>query len=424
MTVFNKLLTFCGRIIYTALAENFVNELKPITKTAATSHSAILAVAGPALAHLTRVLSVAEVLRSNGVTIHVATDGTPWLPIAAHRGYPIEVLPAIVDRAGLGAGSLGLPDAIVHAAIEADLALLRRLQPRFVLLDWRPSMRLAAALCGIPVVAITNAHVTRTYSGPLAAPERHPLTRLLGRSIADRLMPLLSPLFYRRWARPYQAYARQHGHAGWPDLRGYLVGDITLYPDLPMLAPTHPGSGCSIGPLAHYPLPFDPLPPLRPPVLYVTLGSVPATEFTTALIRTIDGWQGSVVATRGGRGGNWPALWISADYVDPAQISAQAGWVAWLFHAGNGSSYQLLRLWGADPARCAGAVALPFHVEQQWNAHNDPAAAFQDFMPDLDSPAGGVPVQNLQCLSRAGDRHRCQQQPFDRLHTRWGKALP
>jgi UDP:flavonoid glycosyltransferase YjiC (YdhE family) len=231
-------------------------------------------------------------------------------------------------------------------------------------------MRLAAALCGIPVVAVTNAHVTRAYSGPQAAPERHPLTRLFGRRIADRLMPLLSPLFYRRWARPYQAYARRQGHTGWPDLRDYLVGDTTLYPDLPMLAPTRPGSGCYVGPLSQYPLPFEPLPPLRSPVLYVTLGSVPAAEFLTALIAAVKDWPGSIVATRGGRGGSWPAHWISADYIDPAQISAQTGWVSWLFHAGNGSSYQLLRLWASNPARCAGGVALPFHVEQQWNAQN------------------------------------------------------
>lgn len=152
----------------------------------------ILAVAGPALAHLTRVLAVAEVLRERGHPIVVATDGTPWLPIATQQGFAVEVLPTIVSTVGLGGGSLALPAEMVRATISADITLLRRVQPRLILLDWRPSMRVAAAICGVPVVAIVNAQVTRHYSGPLAAPERHPITRVVGQRLADRLMPLLS----------------------------------------------------------------------------------------------------------------------------------------------------------------------------------------------------------------------------------------
>jgi UDP:flavonoid glycosyltransferase YjiC (YdhE family) len=187
-------------------------------------------------------------------------------------------------------------------------------------------------------------------------------------------MPWLAPCFFHQWARPYQIYARAHGHAGWPDLRDYLVGDRdgdrigTLYPDLPLLAPTIPRSGRYIGPLADYPLPFDPLPTLCSPVLYITLGSVPATQFVDALVSAVGDWPGSVVATRGGRGGDWPAHWISVNYADPVQVCKQVDWMAWLFHAGNGSSYQLLQSWTAAPQHCAGAVALPFHAEQQWNA--------------------------------------------------------
>src|SRR5262245_43217994 len=109
------------------------------------AHGTILAVAGPALAHITRVLAVADALRNHDIEVRVATDGTAWLPLIAQRGYPVEPLPPIVDRAGLGGGSLALPAPVVQAALDADLQLLRRLHPRLVLLDWRPSMRLAAA---------------------------------------------------------------------------------------------------------------------------------------------------------------------------------------------------------------------------------------------------------------------------------------
>lgn len=328
----------------------------------------ILAVAGPALAHLTRVLAVADVLREQGQAVLLATDGVPWIAIATQRGIAVEVLPPIVSTAGLGGGSLALPAAMVHAAIRADIELLRRIRPRLVLLDWRPSMRTAAAICGVPVAAIVNAQVTRHYAGRLAAPARHPITRIVGQRLADRLMPLLAPVFFRRWARPYQQVARAHGCAGWPDLRDYLTGDITLYPDLPSLAPTRNG-GTYIGPLIQYPLPATPLPPLRDPVLYVTIGSLPGDSRTTsALAAAIAGWPGSVVATRGGRDTAWPESWISVEYTDPLALTQAGDRVAWVYHGGNGSSYQLLTAWADDPARCAGAVALPFHVEQDWNA--------------------------------------------------------
>jgi len=239
-----------------------------------------------------------------------------------------------------------------------------------VLLDWRPSMRLAAAILGIPVVALVNAHVTRQYRGPLAAPEQHPITRRVGRRLADRLMPIVSPFFYRQWARPYQQYARAHGHRGWSDLRDYLTGDSTLYPDLPSLAPTRPGKGIHIGPLVQYPLPTEPLPPLRDPVLYLTLGSLSTGPKTTAaLIAAVVGWPGSVIATHAGWTRDWPAEWVTAEYVDPFMIMQQGHRAAWMFHSGNGSSYQLLQLWAMNHTQCAGAIALPFHVEQEWNAH-------------------------------------------------------
>lgn len=147
-----------------------------------------------------------------------------------------------------------------------------------------------------------------------------------------------------------------------------MTGDITLYPDLPSLAPTRNG-GTYIGPLIQYPLPASPLPPLQDPVLYVTIGSLPADPRTTAALDTaVDGWPGSVVATRGGRDTTWPDSWISVEYTDPLAL-AQAGYrVAWIYHGGNGSSYQILNAWVADHTRVAGAVALPFHVEQHWNA--------------------------------------------------------
>jgi UDP:flavonoid glycosyltransferase YjiC (YdhE family) len=196
----------------------------------------VLCVAGPALGHLARVLTVAEALHRHEVPVHIASDGQPWLPVATARAYPVTTLPGIVDGAALARGSLALPDARIRAAVDADLALLCRLRPRVILLDWRPSMRLAAAIAGIPVVALVNAHMTPHTLDRRSAPAAHPLVRRFGQRVGDWLMPLLEPLFHRQWARPYQRIARSYGQPGWRDFREYLLGDCTLYPDLPLIA--------------------------------------------------------------------------------------------------------------------------------------------------------------------------------------------
>nr|MBA3470369.1 hypothetical protein [Herpetosiphonaceae bacterium] len=329
----------------------------------------ILVVSGNALAHLTRPLSVARPLQERGYTVSVAGEIHKWASIIRANGYEVIDLPLNIDGKALNKGSLALSTSVVRQAIDHDRALLRRLKPRLVLLDWRHSMRLAAALEHIPVVAFANAQVTKVYAGPLVAPLKHPLTRLAGRRLANRLMPLFAPWFFRAWARPYQAYARAHGHAGWRDLRDYIAGDTTLLADLPSLAPikTADDSYTYIGPLAQYPFPSEPLPPLADPVLYITFGSETAAKYRDAVVQATQGWPGSVVVTTGGDTLEWPGEWIARPYIKPLELSKQHQ-LTWLFHGGNGTSYQMLQAWQADQVRCGGAVILPFHVDHQWNA--------------------------------------------------------
>ncbi len=314
-----------------------------------------------------RVLPLADRLRAFHEVV-IATDGRRWLETIRFRGYEPHILPGIVSGAILEGGSAGLADHYIRQAVAWDLDLLRRLQPRVVVIDWRPSMRLAAAILGLPVVAIANVHVTRAYRGRRAAPALHPIVRRVGQRAGDLLMPLLEPVFQRVWARPYQQIAREHGAEGWADLRDYIIGDVTLYPDLPCLAPARPGSGIYIGPLISPPA-ADKLPALRGPVLYISTGSEDVQRFAPQLVAAIGDWPGDVVVTRGSNAdqGVWPAGWIVRNYVDPAALYAGGRPVVWVYHGGNGSSYQLLQRWVAAPHATHGAVALPFHVEHQWN---------------------------------------------------------
>jgi UDP:flavonoid glycosyltransferase YjiC (YdhE family) len=328
----------------------------------------VLGVAGPSLAHLSRVLAIVRVLQQRGYQCYVATDHPGWVNLITPTGAIHESLPPLV-WSKLRSGSLQLPAPQIRELVQQDLALLERVQPQIVLLDWRPSMRLAAAIHGIPVVAIANAHVTACYAGRLAAPERHPITRILGPGLSNQLMPMLMSFFFRQWARPYQQVAQEYRHNGWGDLREYVAGDTTLFPDLPLIAPTKPGHGEYIGPLIAADLPFESLPPLRDPVLYITLGSIQhLTVAREIVVKTVGFWPGSVVLSGGGSPDAWPASYHCVQYADPGALTRLGHRVVWLYHGGNGSSYQLLNMWVDYPDQFLGAVVLPMHVEQQWNA--------------------------------------------------------
>jgi len=346
--------------------------------------------AGPALGHIMRVLPIADRLRGHRA-VEIGTDGQRWLEAIRYRGYEPHVLPGVVSGANLEAGSVALADRYIQQVVDADMALLQRLQPRLVVIDWRPSMRLAAAILGIPVVAIANVHVTRAYRGWRAAPALHPLVRRVGQRVGDMLMPLLEPVFQRAWARPYQRIAQAQGIRGWPDLRDYIAGDVTLYPDLPSLAPARAGSGTFIGPLISSPVAGE-VPALRGPILYITAGSDDMQRFAPQIVAAARDWPGDVVVTRGGYAdqGVWPTHWIAQNYVELGALYAQGLPVVWLYHGGNGSSYQLLQRWVAAPRATHGAVILPFHVEHQWNSkmmQRLGAASVSVLAQRLDDPA-------------------------------------
>lgn len=328
----------------------------------------VLFVAGPALGHIMRSLSIADLLAQQ-TPVHVATDGVEWAAVIEQHGHAPIALADITNKTALEQGN-AMPDIrVIQHALDQDIALLKRLQPRVLVLDWRPPMRLAAAICGIPTVAVTNAYFSPAYQGPRAAPTEHPFVQLVGQRVSDILMPVLEPIYQRTWARPYRQLAQRYGERGWVDLREYVHGDVTLFADLPSLNPIPPEAGVFIGPLTSPPVPCD-LPELRGPVLYITVGSEDVRRFLPGLVRAAEGWPGDVVVTHGTFevGPGWPERWVLRPFVDPAAIYAQGCPVAWIYHGGNGSTYQLLQHWTISE-QTLGAVVLPFHVEQQWNGH-------------------------------------------------------
>ncbi|HEU4326975.1 MAG TPA: hypothetical protein VFS21_27795 [Roseiflexaceae bacterium] len=325
----------------------------------------LLFVAGPALGHIMRIIAVANVMKSEYV-VSLATDGG-WEDVFRTHGYDYKRLAGTLVDGALESSSLSTPLSRLQQTLIDDISLLRQYQPDLIVMDWRPTMRLAAAIVGIPCIAIVNPHVTRAYRGRRSAPSEHPIVKRFGQQFGDMLMPILEPIFQRVWAKPYRQLAQMYGVKGWNDLRDYAIGDTTLYPDLPSLNPVRPNSGVFVGPITLSPA-ITQLPPLRSPVLYITAGSEKLHRFAENIAQIVDPWPGSVVVTLGGHPAReaWPAHWIVRDYVDLKAIYTQDVDVVWLYHGGNGSSYQLIKQW-VESNQTRRSSILTFHVEHQWN---------------------------------------------------------
>jgi UDP:flavonoid glycosyltransferase YjiC (YdhE family) len=208
-----------------------------------------------ALAHVSRLLEIAKVLRTRGHEIIFAGHGR-YLQVAGWDGFETRELPYMsVEQVVRAVRSGRLWEVYredqLQQFIAAELALYEEVRPALVLLDNRPSARTSAQLAGLKTVAVVNVHLTPYRRIPFFS-----LGNMLGASfpgvaLADRLENASENFFYDRLVmgglnriRKRRGLARLHGYA-------HEEGDHSLLPDLPEFSPVHalPAHAQYVGPL-------------------------------------------------------------------------------------------------------------------------------------------------------------------------------
>ena len=118
-----------------------------------------------ALAHISRLLELAKVLRSRGHEILFAGFGE-YLKIAEQHGFPTRELPYISRQQLVNAirSQKNLGDLYQYAQlkefVEAELALYEEFNPDLVMIDNRPTARISAEKAGLKTVAVLNVHMS------------------------------------------------------------------------------------------------------------------------------------------------------------------------------------------------------------------------------------------------------------------------
>lgn len=231
--------------------------------------------------------------------------------------------------------------------VQDDLRLLRRVKPDVVIGDVRYSLGVSARLCNVPYATITNAYWSPYAQVKYEIPPQW-WTRYTGVRAAQRLFDLACPFFLRQHAKPFNQLCRRHGlPVVCRDVRDLQThADVTLYADLPQLAPTSgaPDTHHYIGPVTwspHVALPdwWDRLPDR--PIVYVSMGSTGDVRAVSTLLRGLAKLDVNVIISTSGRFAPPSASNVfAADYL-PGAMTARRSAVM-ICNGGSPAAHQAL----------------------------------------------------------------------------------
>jgi UDP:flavonoid glycosyltransferase YjiC (YdhE family) len=259
----------------------------------------------------------------------------------------------------------------IEANIAAEQRLFARLKPRAVIVDFRPTVYIAARLQRLPLIALLGGRWLYQYAAkPYGACRTYAhyavICKLVGTKGAEWLMPPLQRLAMRYKTRPMARAFKRHGLPPRRTPWDMLVGDSNLILDTDLMCPTTPlpHNFAKVGPI--FWSPAESLPPWLPalrhrrPLIYVTMGSTAHPALFRALLRVFRGLKAYVLMTTGGQ------IALSAEEIPPnvrvekylpgAQVMAHVDLV--IHHGGAGTVYQTIS--AAKPS-----IAVATHFEQE-----------------------------------------------------------
>jgi UDP:flavonoid glycosyltransferase YjiC (YdhE family) len=327
---------------------------------------------GNFLAHVSRLLEIAKVLRSkHDWDVRFAGSGR-YVELARQAGFPCRDCFTVEkeDTLMLARRAAWVDpiwwSRVVAQSIRSDVEAIRAERPDVVVGDMHWSLRAAALECGVPHVSIINGAWTNYLDHPIRAFDDHVLTWIFGRSLATRLLPVFKNLMLRYWALPYRRrLSRSHPRVAIRNLFDVTSGDVTLLPDVPEFCPTRglPSTMHYVGPIPWSPsLPVPDfvtrLDPSRKTV-YVSMGSTgKGSSFEMALQAFADS-EYQVVMTTGEIAlstASLPRGFFVTDFAPGAELMKRAD--VCINHGGNGTVYQALM--AGVPV-----VGIPTHADQQ-----------------------------------------------------------
>ncbi len=326
------------------------------------------------LAHVSRTLEIAKVLHSFGYDIEFAGDGK-FTDLPKKYGFKVHYVLTVDKETTLNLAKKALAvdmkwwKNIIFDSIDSDLAVIDKVKPSAVIGDMHWTLKAAAYKCQLPYISIVNTHWTKYYNAPIRALHDHITTRMLGKRLAEAVLPLLKAFSMSYFATPYRKWRKLNK---FDDLRvnslfDVMEGDLTILADIPEVFPVNGMSDTvqHVGPIlwestGEIPGWLDGLNPGLP-TIYITMGSTGIINILKVSVETFADKPYNVIATIGELEFDkpFPANFYVTKYAPGLPILERSDIT--INHAGNGSILQALT---------AGVpiIAVPTHVDQEINA--------------------------------------------------------
>lgn len=324
---------------------------------------------GNFLAHTSRSLEVAKLLRQLGIDVVFAAEGQ-YTKLVREKGFQIFPIITLNPEYGLAVSRRGRVNHydydLTKRCVEEELKLFDKVKPDLVLADWRIPTSTSCDLACIPLAVILNAAWTDYYTVRIRAVEHFVITRLLGHRITTWIAPLLKKFVIEFDIRPINKFRREKGLQPCKNLWNVMRGDLNLLPDIPEYAPTKnlPSNFHYVGPIVWEPRITAPvwLERVQPdrPTIYFTMGSTGYARFFEQAIDIFGNSEYQCIVTTGGMADltDIPENFFVTDYAPGSSIMKKTDVV--VCHGGNGTIYQAM-------SQGVPIIGIPTMHDQEFN---------------------------------------------------------
>ncbi|MES9991795.1 MAG: nucleotide disphospho-sugar-binding domain-containing protein [Candidatus Thiodiazotropha sp.] len=301
------------------------------------------------LSHVVRPLVLADAIRDQYEIIFVT--GSRYLDLVTSYGFTPHqtwTLSNELFMERLGKGKDGWDSDELSRQVKDELDLIKAYSPDLVVGDLRWSLGTSTELTNTPYMSIVNAYWGPYCTLPVPTPE-FPFVKVIGVTLSSKLLPLMAPSIFKKFAKPYNAVRREYGLNEYGEYREIPTeADWVVYPDLPALAPTQnlPDHHHYLGPVewspsSDYPDWWDKLPDDKP-IIYLAMGSTGRVGVVDTLVETLSEMPLTVMLSTSNRldQTHYPANFYIAEFLPGIEACRRSNLV--ICNGGAGTIYQAI----------------------------------------------------------------------------------
>lgn len=305
------------------------------------------------LSHVVRLIALATPLLHDPQFRVVFACGTRYRDLVERAGitwYPLITIPhrTFARRLRFALNAL-YRYCELRDYVEADTALIKKIQPDLIISDFRLSLDITARRMHIPHINLADGYWSPASSLPYPQPENS-FASIVGHRITNRLFPLVLGTILWLYQRPIIRLYRHYGLTPPPSQRAASTqGTAVLYPDIPSITPvtTLPPGHAFLGPVFWEP--SLPLPDWletsdqSQPLIYISFGSSGNTDIFPLLFDVLGRRPIRVIVSTAGRSipGTPPENFCLVPYVPALRVIERSTLV--ICHGGNVVAYQAFR---------------------------------------------------------------------------------